>query len=140
MSSENVETVRRSYEALAQGDAGPLIASLHDDVEWIEPDGAPGVGAMEKGSGMYRGRDDVLGRMFGRLGDYWHDFTANPDTYLDGGEYVVVLGHLRARAPETGEPAEAPTAHVWRFEDRKVVWWRCYEDTALLHRAKGAAI
>ena len=111
---------------------------MHEDIEWIEPDGAPGVGAMDKNSGVYRGKDDVMGRMFGQLGNYWDDFTANPDTYIDGGEYVVVLGHLRAKAPETGADAEAPTAHVYRFADGKLVWWRCYEDTALLHRAKGA--
>ena len=138
MSSTHVETVQRIYDGIAKGDVGTLVEAMHEDIEWIEPDGAPGVGAMEKGSGVYRGRDDVLGRMFGRLGDYWHDFTANPDTYIDGGDYVVVLGHLRARAPETGEPAEAPTAHVFRFENDQIVWWRCYEDTALLHKAKGA--
>lgn len=136
---DNLATTRAIYEAFAQGDVGPLVEAMHEDVEWIEPDGAPGVGAMDEGSGVYRGRDDVLQRMFGQLGGYWDDFTANPDTYIDGGEYVVVLGHLRAIAPETGRPAEAPTAHVWRYDEAgKLVWWRCYEDTALLHRAKGA--
>jgi ketosteroid isomerase-like protein len=111
---------------------------MHEEIEWIEPDGAPGVGSMGKDPGMYRGRNDVLERIFGRLGEYWQDFSSVPDTYIDGGDYVVVLGHLRRVAPETGQPAEAPSAHVYRFEDGQIVWWRCYEDTALLHRAKGA--
>ncbi len=137
MASNNIDTVRSIYESLGQGDLGPLVDAMHDDIEWIEPDGAPGVGGMDKGSGIYRGRNDVLERMFGRLGEYWQEFASVPDTYIDGGNYVVVLGHLRGIAPETGRPAEAPSAHVYRFEDGKIVWWRCYEDTALLHRAKG---
>ncbi len=135
---DNLATTRAIYDAFAQGDPGPLIAAMHDDVEWIEPDGAPGVGAMDKGSGVYRGRDDVLAGVFGPLGEHWHDFSVTPDSYIDGGDHIVALGHLRARAPETGQAAEAPFAHVWRYEEGKLVWWRSYEDTALLHRAKGA--
>lgn len=136
--AENVDRVRTAYESLAKGDPGPLVDLMHDEITWIEPDGAPGVGAMTKDSGVYRGRDDVLQRMFGRLPEIWSDFSTEPHTYIDGGDHIVVLGHLRGTAPETGERAEAPSAHVWRFEGDRCVHWQCYEDTALLHRAKGA--
>ena len=101
MSEKNVARVRDGYDALLRGDAGPLVALMHPDIEWIEPDGAPGVGAMTKGSGVYRGRDDVLTRMFGRLPSIWDDFGVHPETYLDAGDHVVVLGELRARACPT---------------------------------------
>jgi ketosteroid isomerase-like protein len=132
-----VSRVRVAYEALGRGDPQPLVALMHPDIEWIEPDGAPGVGAMARGSGVYHGRDDVLQRMFGRLPSIWDDFAVHPDTYLDAGDHVVVLGELRARVPGSGALAEAPFAHVWRFSGEQAVWWRCYEDTALLHRARG---
>jgi len=138
MSQENVARVRDAYDALGSGDPDPLVALMHPDIEWIEPDGAPGVGGMTRGSGVYRGRDDVLTRMFGRLPSIWDDFGVHPETYLDAGDHVVVLGRLRANVPGTGAPAEAPFAHVWRLEGDQAVWWRCYEDTALLHRARGA--
>jgi uncharacterized protein len=136
--SQVVERVRAAYEALQGGDPAPLIGLMHPDIEWIEPDGAPGVGQMTKDSGIYRGRDDVLTRMFGRLPSIWDDFGVHPETYLDAGDHVVVLGQLRANVPGTGEQAEAPFAHIWRFSGDQAVWWRCYEDTALLHQARGA--
>jgi len=138
MAGGDLQRVRDGYEALGRGDLAPLVALLHEDIEWIEPDGAPGVGAMTAGSGVYRGRDDVLGRMFGRLPTIWDDFAVHPERYLDAGDHVVVLGELRARVPGTGTPAAAPFAHVWRLEDGRAVWWRCYEDTALLHEARGS--
>lgn len=73
----------------------PLAAPMHPEIEWIEPDGAPGVGAMTRDSGVYRGREDVLGRMFGRLPSIWDDFGVHPETYLDAGDHVVVLGDVR---------------------------------------------
>ena len=138
MSQENVAGVREAYEALGRGDPGPLAALMHPDIEWIEPDGAPGVGAMSKDSGVYRGRDDVFTRMFGRLPSIRDDFGVHPETYLDAGDHVVVLGELRASVPDSGAPAAAPFAHVWRLDGGQAVWWRCYEDTALLHHARGA--
>jgi uncharacterized protein len=132
-----LERVRDGYEALARGDISPLVDLLHEDVEWIEPDGAPGVGALTPGSGVYRGRADVLTRMFGRLPTIWDGFGVYPERYLDAGDHVVVLGELRAQVPGSGVPAATPFAHVWRLRDGRVVWWRCYEDTALLHLARG---
>lgn len=136
--SSNLDAVRQVYEALAQGDAQPLMDVMHPDLTWIEPDGAPGVGGMSEGSGTYQGLEATMQGVFGRLPDIWNDFRTEPDEYIDAGDHVIVLGHLRVTAPETGEKAESPSCHVWRFEDGKLVWWRCYEDTALLHAAKGA--
>jgi uncharacterized protein len=116
MALSNVDAVRTAYEALGSGDPGPLIELMHPDVEWIEPDGAPGVGTMDAGSGAYRGRDDVLTRMFGRLPTIWDNFGVQPERFLDAGEHVVVLGTLRANVPATGEPAEAPVRP--RLQDR----------------------
>jgi hypothetical protein len=138
VSKESVDRVRSAYEALGAGDPAPLVALMAPDIEWIEPDGAPGVGDMTKNSGVYRGRDDVLTRMFGRLPEIWEGFGVHPETYLDAGDHVVVLGHLRATVPATRAPAEAPFAHVWRFNGDQATWWRCYEDTALLHHARGS--
>ena len=130
MVPSNVHLVRAAYEAFAAGDMAPLVDLLDDDVEWIEPDGAPGVG------GTYHGRESVLGEMFARLPSVWDDFRVAPTTYVDGGEHVLVLGDLSAHDPLSGMPAHAPFAHVWRLQAGKAVWWRCYEDTALLHEAR----
>ncbi|MGE0026719.1 MAG: nuclear transport factor 2 family protein [Thermoleophilia bacterium] len=128
--TSNAQRVRAVYEAFGRGDLGPLTEVLDEDVEWIEPDGAPGVG------GVYHGRESVFAEMFGRLPGVWDEFRVAPSTYIDAGEHVVVLGELSAVDPASGTPARAPFAHVWRFEDGQAVWWRCFEDTAVLQGAR----
>jgi uncharacterized protein len=103
---------------------------MDEDIERIEPDAAPGVG------GVHRGREATLTEVFGRLPDIWDDFAVIPATFIDGGEHVVVLGELSARDPGSGRAVRAPFAHVWRMADGRAVWWRCYEDTALLQGAR----
>ncbi len=137
MSKDNVDRVRAVYDALNRGDPEPLQAMLEPDIEWIEPDGAPGVGGLSPGSGVFRGREEVLRGVFDLLaGRLWDDFHVVPDELIDGGEYVLVMGQLRATVPGSGRRAEAPFAHVWRLREGRCFWWRCYEDTAVLHNAR----
>ena len=128
----NAQQVRSVYEAFSQGDLAPLTEILDEDVEWIEPEGAPGVG------GVYHGRDAVFTEMFARLPGVWDDFRVTPSSYIDGGDHVVVLGELSAVDPGSGTAVRAPFAHVWRFEAGRAVWWRCFEDTAVLQAARAA--
>ena len=137
MSQENVERVRAVYEAINRGDPAPLLEIMEPDIEWIEPDGAPGVGGLSPGSGIFRGREEVVRGVFDLLaGRLWDNFRVEPDELVDGGEYVVAMGHLRATVPGSDRPAETPFAHVWRLRDGRCFWWRCYEDTAVLHNAR----
>jgi uncharacterized protein len=128
----NSHQVRTAYEAFVRGDLAPLAAILDEDVEWIEPDGAPGVG------GVYHGREAVFAEMFARLPGVWDEFRVTPSSYIDGGDHVVVLGELSVVDPISGTSARVPFAHVWRFEAGRAVWWRCFEDTAVLQAARAA--
>jgi ketosteroid isomerase-like protein len=131
------DRLRAAYVAINAGDPGPAIELMDPDIEWIEPDGAPGVGGMRPGSGVYRGRDQVLTGVFALLaGRLWDHFRVEPDEIIDAGDALVVLGHLRATVPGSDRPAEAPFAHVWKMRDGRCHWWRCYEDTAVLHNAR----
>src|SRR5947209_3497304 len=130
MSQEGVARLRAAYEALNAGNPAPALELMDPDIEWIEPDGAPGVGGMSQGSGVYRGRDQVLKGVFELLaGRLWDNFRVEPDEIIDGGDTLVVLGHLRATVPGSDRPAETPFAHVWKMrDDGTCYWWRCYED------------
>ena len=60
--SENVNTVRRIYEAFARGDAAVLLAALDDKVEWHEAEHItywPG--------GAFIGPQAVLERVIARI-------------------------------------------------------------------------
>jgi uncharacterized protein len=130
VASAEVEAIRAVYVALADGDAGPLAALMDPDIEWTEPDGAPGI------AGTYRGRSAVFTEVFARIPEVWQEFRVEPELFLDAGTHVVVTGTLAVRAFGTGGRAQAPFAHVWGLRDGRVASWRCFTDTALLHSAR----
>jgi ketosteroid isomerase-like protein len=128
----NVVAVRRSYEAFARGDMDAVVADMHEEIEWHQAQGLPH-------GGIYRGLDEVRRAIFDPLDeDWWDDFEAEPEQFLDAGESVVVLGRYTARAKETGKPLDVPFAHVWTFRAGKAVFFRQFLDTAgwveALHR------
>jgi ketosteroid isomerase-like protein len=76
-----------AYEAINRGDPVPGLDLMDPEIEWIEPDGAPGVGGLTPGSGVYRTRDEVLTGVFQLLGGrLWDDFRVEPDQVIDAGD------------------------------------------------------
>ncbi|HSJ73772.1 MAG TPA: nuclear transport factor 2 family protein, partial [Miltoncostaeaceae bacterium] len=101
----NESEIRDMYEALNAGDPGPALAAMADDVEWVEPDGAPLVART------HRGPEAVLAGVFGAVAAGYDGFRVDVEEVLTAGDVVVVLGHPRAAVRETGRRAEAPFAH-----------------------------
>ncbi len=120
----NVELVRRSYEAFARDDLDAVLADMHPEIEWHQAQGLPH-------GGFYRGLDEVRRNIFEPLDEQWWDeFAATPDEFLDAGAEVVVLGRYRGVAKDTGKPLDVPFVHVWTIDGDKAVRFRQFVDTA----------
>lgn len=130
MGAPDLHRIREVYAALDAGDAGPLADLMDPEIEWREPEGAPGVG------GLYRGRTAVFTEVFARMPDLWEEFHVRPDEFIGDGDRVVVLGTLTVRAAGLGGRAVTPFVHVWRMRDGRAVAWACHTDTHLLHVAR----
>src|SRR6476620_3783859 len=61
--------------------------------------------------------------------DWWSEFTAVPDEFLDAGDEVVVLGRYRGTAKQTGKQLDVPFVHVWSLRDGKAWRFRQFLDT-----------
>lgn len=119
-----VELVRRSYEAFAQDDMDGVLADMDPEIEWHQAQGLPH-------GGFYRGLDEVRRNIFDPLdSEWWDEFTADPDEFLDAGPEIVVLGRYRGRAKGTGKRLDVPFVHVWTVRDGKAVRFRQFLDTA----------
>jgi len=119
----HVDLVRRSYHAFARGDLDAVVADMHDDIEWQQAQGLPH-------GGTYRGLAEVRRHVFDPLDrDWWSEFSALPDEFLDAGEEVVVLGRYRGVAKETGRRLDVPFVHVWSLRDGKAWRFRQFLDT-----------
>lgn len=119
-----VEIVMRSYDAFARGDMDGVLGDMDPDIEWHQAQGLPH-------GGYYRGLDEVRRNIFDPLDtEWWDDFTATPDEFLDAGEHVVVLGRYRGVAKQTRRPLDVPFVHVWTVRGDKAVRFRQFLDTA----------
>ena len=119
-----VDIVRRSYEAFARDDMDGVLADMHPNIEWHQAQGLPH-------GGYYRGIDEVRRNIFDPLDDeWWDEFDADPDEFLDAGDQVVVLGRYRGVAKATGKRLDVPFVHVWTLRDGRAVRFRQFLDTA----------
>jgi len=116
--------VRRSYEAFARDDLDAVLADMHPEIEWHQAQGLPH-------GGFYRGVDEVRRNIFEPLdAEWWEEFTATPDEFLDAGDQVVVLGRYRGVAKGTGKLLDVPFVHVWTVEGGQAIRFRQFLDTA----------
>jgi len=119
-----VDIVRRSYEAFALDDLDAVMADMHPDIEWHQAQGLPH-------GGVYHGLQEVRRAIFDPLDEeWWDEFTATPDEFLDAGGDVVVLGRYRGVAKGTGKRLDVPFVHVWTVEGELAVRFRQFLDTA----------
>jgi ketosteroid isomerase-like protein len=118
VSHENVERLRRSYEAFNV--SGSVDLDLWDtDVEYIQ---TAEVGAGET---VFHGRDGVA-EAVGELTEAFEDFRVEPERFFDLGDRVLAFVRLRGRAKQSGVPIDAPFAHVATFRGTRITHWHAY--------------
>jgi len=121
MSRENVELVRRHFEAANRRDFETVMASYAEDVELVVPESA-------LLAGTYSGRDAVL-RFFG---DWFRAFGDGPTFELhelvDAGDAVVVNAHATARGARSGVELGADYFYVYRLTEGKISHVQFYDD------------
>jgi ketosteroid isomerase-like protein len=126
-----LEIARESYEAFARGDLDRVVGELDPEIVWEQAQGLPH-------GGTYGGVDEVRRNVFDPLDrDWWDEFTARPDEFIDAGDQVVVLGRYRAHAKQTGRSLDVPFVHVWTVRGGKVTRFRQFLDTAGWNAALG---
>ena len=119
-----VDVVRRSYDAFARDDMDGVLADMHPDIEWYQAQGLPH-------GGYYRGLAEVRRNIFDPLDEeWWDEFAADPEEFLDARDQVVVLGRYRGVAKGTGKRLDVPFVHVWTLRDGRAVRFRQFLDTA----------
>jgi uncharacterized protein len=131
MSAENVEVVRRAYEAWNRGDADEATGVLAPDVEWRLPAHFPD-------AGVWRGREQVVEGLRSTTAS-WRPFRIEVHDLIDLGDRVLAIVRYRGRATITG--MDLTGAHVdgavWTLRDGLVVAVRMYSGTEDALKAVG---
>ena len=122
--SSNVELIKEIYAAFAQGDIPAILNSLSDDVEWRW-----GTIANLPFAGEYNGPDQVV-EFFQGVGESLEIRQFEQDVYIDGGDYVVVLGTIDSIAIPTGKRWADQYVHVWQIRKGQVTGYSQFTDSA----------
>jgi ketosteroid isomerase-like protein len=118
---QNVELIKRGYDAFAAGDVEQLMSLLDDDVEWVQP----GESTI---SGTYHGKGE-LGGLLARMAE--KSSTVTPTRYVADGDTVIVIGDVSL----DGETSRGVI--VYTIRDGKTAHVQVYGDTAMLERHYG---
>ena len=113
MSEADVETVRRSYDALNEGDVDAALEALDPDAVWRDSPELPG-------GGEFRGLE-ALGRFLGDFLAEWRDFHQEIEDAVLAGDRVAVVIHLSAVGRSSGIAVDTRYAHVWTMRDGRGV-------------------
>lgn len=130
MMTNNLELVRRTYASDPAEKLQALEAVVAPDVEWTEAAGFPY-------AGTYRGLDAISEGVFNRLGTEWHGYRADAHTFVGDDDHVAVFGVYSGTFKATGKSMSSPFAHLYEFENGKIVRMTQYVDTVLVARALG---
>jgi ketosteroid isomerase-like protein len=132
VSAENVEIVRRMYEANARGDAAAARELLDPEIV-VEYRGQ----LIDKDA-TYRGHAGVRQLMESILENF-DVFRVEVEEYVDRGDDVVVALHQRAVGRASGAPVDIHIGQVWTLRDGRAVLWRIYRSKAEALAAAGTA-
>ena len=129
MSRENIEGVRRAFEAFAEGGREALAEFWDPEIElWLPPDLAQ--------AGTYRGHAEVLGWMR-EWAEAWEEIDYTPEEFIEGGDGIVVGVLYDGRGRGSGVRVKRTFWFVMQFRDGKLWRWQVHEDRARALEAAG---
>ena len=123
MSEENVELVRRIYDAWERDEsARDFIAA---DLEYVNPSYAvePGTRRGSKSLAVVR--------------DTYEDFKIKVERIIDAGDETVVLAQYAASGPSSGIPVSGEHGYVWTVEEGLAVRFQWFRSHAEALKAAG---
>jgi ketosteroid isomerase-like protein len=124
MSQDNLDVIRRGYDAFGRGDITALLGLFDEQIEWVSS-GPPELIT----SGRRTGRQAVA-EFFTAVNEVFDIQRFDPQEFIAQGDRVVVLGHESARVRATGKVVDSDWAHVFTMKNGKVAAFQEYVDTA----------
>ncbi len=132
----HVERARKLYADFASGDVPAVLESFDPRIEWREADGHP----YQPGGAPFRGPQEVVDKLFARIGQEWHGFSVAPEAFhaSQDGAVVVVEGRYTGTFTATHRGLDAEFCHVLTYRDGKLARFRQYSDTEQFRAVMGA--
>ena len=117
MSEENVEIIRRLYDAAAHRDSDAVLALYHPEVE-VDMSRAPCRDLV--GKRFYHGHDG-LRAFYREWNGAWETVESDVEELIDAGERVISVETTRGCGVASRAPVELHQCGIWTIRDGKVV-------------------
>ena len=117
----SIMLVKNLYKTMSEGDGPALLAILSDSPTWNVCPGTPE-------GGIYCGVNEVFGKFYQNLMKILLGLRAEPEVFIDGGNFVTALGFYSFRAREDGPTKRVRFSHTWKITpDNRIdgVWQVC---------------
>jgi len=126
MSQENMEVVRKAFDAFARDDMDGLLELVDETVVVTQPHEVPGI------SGQQHGHSGVL-EAFSIWPELWDDYRIEILRVADAGDQVVVTSNTRGRGKQSGVEVEMEFSFGFTLRNGKIVEFKIFlrEDQAL---------
>jgi ketosteroid isomerase-like protein len=131
MSQENVEIVRRAYDALNRGDFDGALADASPDFEYVAS------GIITGAGGVYRGPEEFR-RAF--IEWFWAEFDEprmEVREVTEAGDQVLVSAINRGRGRQSGVETSWQIWQLWTVRDGRIVRGRGFASKAEALKAVG---
>ena len=125
MSQQNVEVVRRLFEAYNQGALDAALACLARDVVY------------ETGQELAARGPDEVRAMWERWESDWEAIATEPEEFVDAGDRVLVTVHYSGRGSGSGIDLDDRLFDVYTLRDGRIVHKAEFRDRARALDAAG---
>lgn len=130
----NLDIVKGVYASFDGGDIPAVLAALDSQISWREAEGNP----YEPTGKAWIGHDEIMQKLFMRIGTEWDYLRAIPHTFHDAGDTVVVEIRYNGKYKSTNKTLDAQACHIFTLRNSKITKFQQYIDTARLQDALGA--
>lgn len=129
---QNVELHRQSVEAFNARDVDAFVAFCDPQIELHSSVTVPG-------GAVYQGHEGVR-RWHRDLEEGWgDDLRIEPETYFELGEHTITFHVLHGRGLQSGADVAKPAAHLCRWRDGRIVYFKGYSERGDAFRDLGVS-
>jgi uncharacterized protein len=129
VSEQNVEIVRRFYEAWGRGEISVPVELMDPEVEYVNPEGAIEPGTR-RGIPAF---EEAVATVF----DAWEYWRGEPDRLEAVDDRVIAVVRYRARGRSSGLEVEGVESALWTLRDGRVVRYEWFHGPDDAFRAAG---
>ena len=120
MSQEDIERLRRGYEAFNEGGVDAIVERLAPEIQIHDRESSPD-------RRTYHGPGGIR-ELFEATTEAFDELVLEPEEFIDAGDHTIVILRQQVRGRRSGAEFVGRIAHVWTMEEGRAVDLRICRD------------